>query len=398
VDVQAGQLDTPIRANLELALVIDRSGSMAGKKLAAAKGAARTMIDRLDGNDRVTLISYGSTVSLLARGVPGTAAGKQELLRAVDEIEDFGGTYISGALNAAAAAISRAQGSGRLQRIILLSDGEANEGITSSSGLIAHARTLAQTGITISSIGFGTEFNEDLMLGIADASGGRYTYARAPSDLSSALTREFNSAEATLGRDLVLTLDPAPGVRIEKIFGYNAKVGADGRQTIRLRDIEAGGHIGLVAKLSQSVEHLGPTPMVHLALAGRPATAAIAESMPLIAEELHLGMIVTSDSQQVRRGLDRVATSAGVRAQAADNLEQASRTFAQGLGGEASRRLQAQTSALLQKNLTELGDKGLEAELLELRGFKRFEDTEASSAAGLDLVKTSKAKAMEWSR
>ncbi|MDF1565379.1 MAG: VWA domain-containing protein [Deltaproteobacteria bacterium] len=397
-DVHASKLAAGAAPPLDLALVIDRSGSMAGPKLKAAKDAARSLIDRARPDDRVTLIAYGSTVTMLARGVPGTRSGKAELLAAVDRIEDFGGTFISGALEAAGRALQSGH-PGRVKRLILLSDGEANEGVTSRRGLTRLAERLSGQGITISSVGFGVDFDEDTMLALADASGGRYAYVRGPADLSGVLGQELLDAGQTVAREILLRLRPRDGTTLETLYGYPS-TRQDGEVWVRLRDLESEGHARVVATLRAPTGIPGGVPVVELTLQYQiadPATAArYAGGMATTA--FTLGHTVVDDAELVERGRDREVLAAGARAYAAEALDQAARAYAEGRQREAQRVLRTRLEEVMLQNRATIGSADLSREFEALEAEADFDAAPAGSDRGRDMVKSMKARAVRMAR
>src|SRR5512141_532049 len=166
VDVPGSQ-----RAPVNLAVLIDRSGSMSGQKLQDAKTAARHLVNQLQDSDRLAIIHYGSDV----RTFPATMAtpeNRDRMLRYIDNIFDEGGTNIGDGLSAGRDQLLGAIRELKVNRIILISDGQPTEGMTDPSDLQNVVREIRTNGVSVSSIGVGTDFNEDLMQSFAEIGAG----------------------------------------------------------------------------------------------------------------------------------------------------------------------------------------------------------------------------------
>lgn len=384
-EVEARGRPHPIRRDLNLALVLDRSGSMAGPKLEKAKEAARTLVRRLGPGDRVSLIAYGSSVSLLAKQVPGTAAGRRELLRAIDRIEDLGGTFLSGGLEAARRALRGGPG---LRRVILLSDGEANEGIVSPGGLRRLAEQMASDGISISALGVGTEFDEDVLLALADRSGGRYSFLRRPDELVAAMGRELSAAQATVGRDVALRIAPEPGVRVRRVYGWEAA--SDGAaRVVRLPDLAAGDRIRVVVALDREAFPEGHRPLVRVRLtwAGAQGEAGLAG--------IDLSTRVRTAADPAAE--DREVLEAAARAAAAEDLSEAAHLYETGRVTDARELMRRRIQAVLRES-RRLGSDALEGQARTLDREAAFPAAAPDSDALRGTVKTLKARALELSR
>ena len=148
-------------AALNLALVIDASGSMEGAPLAAAKQAAAGVVRQLSERDRVSLVSFDTTVTTHVEAVPVTAEGKTQALAAIAAVESGASTNLSAGWLAGATCVAHAmEGDPAGQhRVIVLSDGWANDGLTDPGVLARHAAALSQRGLYSSSVGIGDDYS-----------------------------------------------------------------------------------------------------------------------------------------------------------------------------------------------------------------------------------------------
>lgn len=204
VRVQAperGEGDPP-RDPLAIALVLDRSGSMSGQPLEEACACARTIVDRLDPADRVAVFAFDDEVECLAHTVP--ASERTLLHAAIARIVEGGSTNLHGGWRAGADELAAHVVPGHLQRVILLSDGNANRGETDLETIAGQCRDLARLGVSTSTYGLGRDFNEALMLAMARAGRGNAYYGQTAADLADPFAEEFDLLSSLCARDPVL--------------------------------------------------------------------------------------------------------------------------------------------------------------------------------------------------
>jgi Ca-activated chloride channel family protein len=324
------------RRPVALALVIDRSGSMSGDKLADAKKAAKYLVGRLDERDRIAVVHYGSDVTVLQRAVPASAKNRERIARAIDSIRDDGGTNLSGGLEAGEEAIAAAVPEGGVARVVLLSVGQANEGIVDRPGLFGLARRIREGGAAVSAIGLGEDFDEDTMEQIAEGGAGRYRYLRDGSMLAEAFAGELEAAAATVAREVVLHIAPESGSVVDAIYGYAPAMGA-GVISVPLADFAGGEKRKLVAALRVPTGAAGAIPIVRAWLdyadALQGGARASAESRA-VAE-------VTADSRRVEESFDKDAYAAAASAQSGVAMRRAAEQYQAGDTGGAQATLDA---------------------------------------------------------
>lgn len=211
------------RPPVNLALVIDRSGSMEGDKIAKAREAARELVRRLAPDDIVSLVAYDSNIEVL---VPAQRVGNgRELEAAIGRIEAHGGTALYGGVSRGAAEVRRFLGESKhVPRIILLSDGQANVGPSSPVELGRLGASLMKEGITVSTIGLGLGFNEDLMTRLAQRSDGNTYFVESSEDLPRIFAAELGDVLNVVARRVVIEIQFPEGVRPLQFVGRDGSI------------------------------------------------------------------------------------------------------------------------------------------------------------------------------
>ncbi|MDK2970293.1 MAG: Ca-activated chloride channel [Candidatus Sumerlaeota bacterium] len=213
----AERQDDKARVPVNVALVLDRSGSMAGAKMEHAKEAAILFIDRLQPEDIVSVITYESTVEVL---IPATKVSDREELRGrIRAIQTANSTALFAGVSKGAAEVRKFLSQERVNRIVLLSDGLANVGPSSPEALAELGRSFAQEGIAVSTIGLGLDYNEDLMYKLAAASDGNAAFAEEPQELAKFFDRELRAVTEVVAGEVEVTLEVAEGIRPIRVLG-----------------------------------------------------------------------------------------------------------------------------------------------------------------------------------
>lgn len=239
------------RAPQALALVVDRSGSMAGQPLAEARRCADHLIGSLRASDRVALVQFDGQAKLLW---PAHPLGDAQALRAALAGMQAGGqTNLHGGWLAGARALGDVGGQG-LRRVMLLSDGCANVGETGSEAIAAQCAEWAARGVTTSTYGLGRNFNEDLMLAMARAGGGNAYYGDGAEDLMEPFEQELSLLGNLCLRELRLAARPGEGIALRLL---NDLPHADGRW--QWPDLAWGAEAWAVLRLNVPRDALPPT-------------------------------------------------------------------------------------------------------------------------------------------
>ncbi len=211
------------RPPVNIALVIDRSGSMAGDKIARAREAALEAVRRLAPDDIVALIAYDTAVQTL---VPAQRVGDgRRLERAIHGLEVGGNTALHGGVARGAVEVRRHMEDRRYtNRVILLSDGLANVGPSSPEELGRLGTSLGREGISVTTIGLGLGFNEDLMTRLAQRSDGNTYFVEHSGDLSRIFAAELGDVLNVVARRVVIEIEFPAGVRPLRFVGREGSI------------------------------------------------------------------------------------------------------------------------------------------------------------------------------
>ncbi|MCY1076433.1 vWA domain-containing protein [Archangium lansingense] len=388
VDITGVEVPGSKRTPVNLAVVIDRSGSMSGYKLQQAKQAARHLVGLLGPEDRLAIVHYGSDVKSLP-SLPASPANRERMLQYIEGIWDDGGTNIGAGLHAGRSHVTAGRGDYSVNRIILLSDGQATEGITDDASLTELVKNIRAEGVTVSSIGVGTDFNEDLMQGFAEYGAGAYGFLEDAGQLASLFQKDLQQASTSVARNVELTFQLPEGVTLGEVLGYRA---SQAGRTVRvpLPDFSSGQVERVVARLTVVGTSAGSAVDVtglKLAYADLLKEAGVESTASLSA-------MVTERREEVLARQDKDATVYATRAMSAKNLKMAAQALRDGRKEEAKGYVM-QNQALFEQAGAVASPAAVAADLEEqkavLQEYEQASDDESVGAA----VKRTKSKAMK---
>jgi len=247
VVVNAPNVASPAnRPAVNLCLVLDGSGSMAGSKLDQAKKAAIEALHELGPQDWFSLIVLGKQMETL---VPSQAVTDVATLESkIRAISADGGTSLFGGLSRAATEIRRNMDRAFVHRIVVLSDGAANEGPSSARLLERLGVSLLKENISVSTVGIGESFNEDLLTRLADKSDGNFHFAEREMQLPGILKTEMADLLQIVAQDVDLNVECLGGVTPVKVLGRNGSI-TDNFVNIPMNQLYAGDNIALIEVL-----------------------------------------------------------------------------------------------------------------------------------------------------
>ena len=241
------------RSDLNLALVLDRSGSMEGEKLEQVKRAACHVLDLLGPNDTVSVVAFDNEVLELAPASPVTPSTRDFLKGEIQKVTDRGGTdlgsgWLHGCQMAAAAAVS-----GTLNRALLLTDGQANQGITDPSELGRHAAELRSRGISTTTFGVGLGFNEHLLEHMAEHGGGNFYFIENPRAIPQFFAREFDELSRLTAKEIEVRVELPRGASVADLDGVSGGYSFTNHGsavTIQAGSLTAGAQLSLFLRVT----------------------------------------------------------------------------------------------------------------------------------------------------
>jgi Ca-activated chloride channel family protein len=328
IEVTAPAEQAAAREPVEMALVIDRSGSMGQGRQPAiedARAAALRAIDALDESDAFSLVLYSTSAEVRLPMGRATAAHKAAAREEIAMMRAVGGTNISAGLELGARSVAGICADCRhrehIDRIVLISDGDPTEGTQTLEGLGRVASRIAAGGASITSVGVGLDFDEQIMTSIAVAGRGNYYFVERPSDLVGMFDRELASLGKTVAVDASLELTPGAGVTIADAYGYRVDR-AGSAVTVPIADLTAGERRKVILRLE--VDGKGDVmELVKAKLRWR----GIGEHQLRVAER-GLAVTLTDDASQLI--VDPAAAEPIAQARLAVELEEANRAYEQG--------------------------------------------------------------------
>ncbi|MFW5857570.1 MAG: vWA domain-containing protein [Planctomycetota bacterium] len=210
------------RPPVNVAIVLDKSGSMQGEKIQKAREAAVEAIRRLTPADIVSVIAYDDTVQVV---VPATKLSDPDaVIRAIRGIQADGSTALFAGVGKGAAEVRKFLEADRVNRIVLLSDGLANVGPQSPEELGELGASLRREGMSVTTLGLGLGYNEDLMARLAATSDGNHAFIESADELADIFGKEFGIGLAVVAKEVQIAIECAEGVRPLRILGREGEI------------------------------------------------------------------------------------------------------------------------------------------------------------------------------
>ncbi|MBL1178671.1 vWA domain-containing protein [Pantanalinema sp. GBBB05] len=389
------------RRNLNLSLVIDRSGSMAGAPLHHALKAAESVVDQLEPEDTLSVVVYDDAVDTPVSPQPVT--DKATLKAAIGRVRAGGITNLSGGWLKGCDYVKAHLDPQKINRVLLLTDGHANMGIQDPRVLTSTAGQKAEEGVVTTTLGFAQGFNEDLLIGMARAANGNFYFIQSIDEATEVFSIELDSLRAVVGQNLVVTLELANGVSLIDILSL-AQVSQNdaGATVITLGELYEGEDKLLGLSLDLPAAPVGELPVLKLhysadvvqdqvirsvsgtaevvAQVGTIEAAASAASSHILFELSHLTIAKAKETaldlaeqgnhqeaEQRLRALIQELQAKGLNenfeiAEEIDQLEYFASRIAQGALGNAGRKeLRDQSYQTLNRNRSDLTGRGVTA-------------------------------------
>lgn len=216
------------RTPVNVALVLDRSSSMSGDKFEKAKEAALMVLDRLGPDDIISIITYDSSAQVL---IPATKVREPDAIReAIASLSPRGSTALFAGVSYGIEEVGKFLDDKRVNRIILLSDGQANVGPSSPNELGRLGEAAGKQGISVSTVGLGLGYNEDLMTQLAVRSDGNHGFAETADQLATIFNYELGDVLSVVAQDVDIEIEFDVGIR--PVRGLNRDIEIHGRKAV----------------------------------------------------------------------------------------------------------------------------------------------------------------------
>ena len=236
VSIKPPLLDNALVAQraTDIIVILDRSGSMSGEnKMPYAKTAIRELLSRLDEHDRFALVSFANNATTHYPLTTVDTGQRQQLLTSINNIRAGGGTNLGEGIIHAARLLNGSEAQSRARKVLLLSDGQANQGITDLNGLGNIVTQITQQESVLSAIGMGLDFNETLMSSLADYGMGSYAYLENLAGLGEIFTQNLNATRHISAANSQLIIELAPGIELLDAGGYPISLDTNNRYSIK---------------------------------------------------------------------------------------------------------------------------------------------------------------------
>jgi Ca-activated chloride channel homolog len=324
-------------APVNLSLVIDRSGSMKGSRMRNAISAATAAVDRLNEGDVVSVVTFDTQVQVAVPPTTISASTREGVAAGIRGIGLGGDTCISCGIEQGMALLE--QTSGKVNRMILLSDGAANHGVRDVSGFRAVAQRALARGIPVTTIGVDVDYNEKIMSAIAQDSNGRHFFVENDAALARVLETEAEGLTTTVASGAEVAIDLAPGVELERVFDRTFRRSGN-RVTVPLGVFGQGDVRTVLLKVRVPSQREGTLPIASVDLSYRDLLANTDGRC-----NGKLALEVTNSSAGAT-DLDPVVNGRVQRSETAAALKDANGLFEQGRFVEAKRKLEVQERSL----------------------------------------------------
>ncbi|MBK8239762.1 MAG: VWA domain-containing protein [Deltaproteobacteria bacterium] len=216
---------------VNLGLLLDTSGSMAGEPIRQARAAVHALVDELRPQDRLTVVTFDSRAQLVQASATIDDVDLRSLHARIDEIRAEGTTDLAAGLGTLLAQLNASPTVGDLDRIVIVGDGVPNDA-RPIAGQVEAAR---QAGYAITTLGVGLDYDEVLLGEMARNSGGRFHHLECGADLAGSFAAELFGAQRQIAANVSLQLSTGPGVTIERVVGHGATMSGVHQHAVVLR-------------------------------------------------------------------------------------------------------------------------------------------------------------------
>lgn len=306
IEVEGAHRPVRERMPLNLAIVLDRSGSMSGAKLEQAKQAALMLVDQLGRDDVISLVLYESEVEV---AFPAKRLGnrREEIRRLIQRIQTGGSTALYGGVECGGRQLEEFLSRERINRVMLLSDGIANVGPSSNREIAGLGTRLARKGMSVTTIGLGNDYNETLMTALAEASDANYYYVADVEALPDVFRRELGELKTIVAHEIEIEIRCPAGVRPIRFLGRPGELksqreslvfgtlSSEQKRELYLECAIAGEAIGTVSEIVEvSARYLDAASGEKGSVAGRPVVVGYTDDVALAEKSVDQAIVAES--------------------------------------------------------------------------------------------------------
>lgn len=246
------------RPPVNLALAIDRSSSMRGPRLAQALRAAGQLVDKLEARDRLTIVTFDASARVVFGPAPVTDEAKQELHGALADVATGAGTNLAAGIKKGAEALRAVYLKEGLSRLVLLTDGQPSVGVTDAHRLSDLAQREAKNGVTITGMGVGEGFDDELLSDVARCGQGGFHYLSTPADIPAAFGRELEGVFSIAATRAELKLVPSDDITSVEVLHRLPSRPLDDGLLVDVGEIASGAPRLILLKLSRRPDAPSP--------------------------------------------------------------------------------------------------------------------------------------------
>ena len=270
---------------------------MAGDKLGYTKKAVAFALRHLSEEDYGSVVTFDDSVDLL---LPSANILNKDLIRKeIKSIYPGGSTNLSGGMLAGISEVRKSFERERINRVLLLTDGMANVGITDPESLVNMAREVASSGITLSTFGLGEDFQEDLLKSMAEAGSGNFYYIESPDQIPGIFEQELSGLLSIVAQNIRVKITPGPGVEECGVFGYVPEVD-EKSLIVNLPDIYSGETKSIILALNVVSNPEGANQLLEMEI----EYADVRENLALVNLKANLSVDFNADGSEPAENLE----------------------------------------------------------------------------------------------
>jgi len=307
--------DAP-KAPVNLALVVDTSGSMEGEMIEDAKKASLSLLESLSPGDTFAVVAFHSRADVLTPATRIDAKSAAKIREQIGKMKAHGTTDMAGGLRAGMDEVLKGLRADGVNRIVLLGDGVPNN----ESPMLQLAQMAGQSGIAVTTLGLGLDYNETLMNAVAQHSGGKFHFVRDSGAVASVFKEEVLRLKRVVGKNASLKLSPGPGVTIKGVVGL--PVSMSGTDTVvMLGDMSEGDQRDVIVRVSAAGRRAGSVVELFDAAVGFDVTQGFSSTR--LEERSFVAVRATGDEKEIAAGRDVDVEKSAARISVADRIVQA---------------------------------------------------------------------------